>query len=200
MLIFILHSDQAIWWFGIPCAIFLVGKVKMIKRRIDGSGKSYVVCGTLLPSKVRKQRAFSSQPNLIKIDVKSKIITFRVYHIEMNKVNWLWQMDRLRFSISYLRWPIQEVMTFGFYQPVFKKVTLAGLNSLWQKRCQISVKNWIFNDPFHTKGLVLIIWVLRMIKSLESVFFLMKWGYPGHWGHWGRWGHWGHWGWKGFKA
>ena len=89
MLLFILHSDQAIWWFGIPCAIFLVGKVKMIKRRIDGSGKSYVVCGTLLPSKVRKQRAFSSQPNLIKIDVKSKIITFRVYHIEMNKVNWL---------------------------------------------------------------------------------------------------------------
>ena len=72
MLLFILHSDQAIWWFGIPCAIFLVGKVKMIKRRIDGSGKSYVVCGTLLPSKVRKQRAFSSQPNLIKIDVKSK--------------------------------------------------------------------------------------------------------------------------------
>ena len=37
-------------------------------------------------------------------------------------------MDRVTFSISYLRWPIQEVMTFGFYQPVFKKVTLAGFN------------------------------------------------------------------------
>ena len=66
--------------------------------------------------------------------------SYRVSHIEMNKLNWLWQMDRLRFSISYLRWPIQKVMTFGFYQPVFKKVTLAGLNSLWQKECQISVK------------------------------------------------------------
>ena len=89
----------------------------------------------------------------------------------MHKVNWLWQMDRLRFSISYLRWPIQEVMTFGFYQPVFKKVILAGLNSLWQKGCQISVKNWIFDDPFYKKGLVLIIWVLRMIKPSGSVIF-----------------------------
>ena len=95
-------------------------------------------------------------------------------HIEMNKVNWLWQMDRLRFWISYLRWPIQEVMTFGFYQTVFKKVTLAGLNSLWQKECQISVKNWIFDDLFHKKGLELVIWVLGMIKPSESVIFLMK--------------------------
>jgi hypothetical protein len=80
-------------------------------------------------------------------------------------------MDRLRFSISYLRWPIQKVMTFGFYQPIFKKVTLAGLNSLRQKGCQISVKNWIFDDPFHKQGLVLIIWVLRMITPSELVFF-----------------------------
>jgi hypothetical protein len=58
-------------------------------------------------------------------------------------------------------------MTFGFYQPIFKKVTLAGLNSLRQ----ISVKNWIFDDPFHKQGLVLIIWVLRMITPSELVFF-----------------------------
>ena len=121
-------------------------------------------------------------------------------HIEMNKVNWLWQMETLRFPISYLRWPIQEVMTFSFYQPVFKKVILAGLNSLRQKGCQISVKNWIFDDPFYKKGLVLIIWVLKMIKPSGSVKFLMKWGFRGHWGHWGCWGHWGHWGCSGFKA
>ena len=79
-------------------------------------------------------------------------------------------------------------------------MTSAGLNSLQQKGYQISVKNWIFDDPFHKKGLILVIWVLGMIKSLGSVDFLMKWGCWGHWGHWGCWGHWGHWGCRGFKA
>ena len=129
------------------------------------------------------------------------ITSYRVSHIEMHKVNWLWQMKRwLRFSISYLRWPIQEVMSFGFYQRVFKKVILAGFNSLRQKGCQISVKNWIFDDPFYKKGQVLIIWVLRTIKPSGSVIFLMNWGCWGHWGHWGCRGHWGHWGCRGFKV
>ena len=50
---------------------------------------------------------------------------------------------------------VQEVWKFEFHQSVFKKVTQAGLNSLRQKRYQISVKNWPFDDPFHKKGLVL---------------------------------------------
>ena len=45
-----------------------------------------------------------------------------------------------------------EVMTFWYLQPVFKKVTEAGLNSLEQKRYQIQVKNWIFDDPSNKKG------------------------------------------------
>ena len=81
-----------------------------------------------------------------------------------------------------------------------KKRTLAGLNSLWQKEYQISVKNWIFDDPLNKKGLFLVIWVLGMIKPSGSVDFLMKWGFWGHWGHWGCRGHWGHWGCRGFKA
>ena len=55
-------------------------------------------------------------------EVKTKL-DYRVSQIKTNKVNWLWKMDILRISISYLRWPIQEVMTFGFHQTVFKKVT-----------------------------------------------------------------------------
>ena len=81
-----------------------------------------------------------------------------------------------------------------------KKMTSAGLNSLWQKKYRILVKNWIFDDPFHKKGLVLVSWVLEMIKPSGSVIFLMKWGFWGHWGHWGCWGCRGHWGCKGFKA
>jgi hypothetical protein len=67
-------------------------------------------------------------------------------------------------------------------------------------RYQILLKNWIFDDPFHKMGLVLVIWVLGMIKPSGSVIFLMKWGCRGHWGHWGCWAHWGHWGCRGFKA
>ena len=70
-------------------------------------------------------------------------------------------------------------------------MTSAGLNSLRQKEYQISVKNWVFYVPFHKNGLLLVIYVLRMIKPSESVDFLIKWV---------RWGHWGHWGCKGFKG
>jgi hypothetical protein len=61
-------------------------------------------------------------------------------------------------------------------------MTAPGLNSLRQKECQISLKNWIFDnlknriidDLFHKKGLVLVSWVLGMIKPSGSVKFLMK--------------------------
>ena len=65
---------------------------------------------------------------------------------------------------------------------------------------QISVRNWIFDDPFHKKGLILVIRVLGMNKSSGSVNFKMKWDCWGHWGHWGCWGCWGHWGCRSFKA
>ena len=61
-----------------------------------------------------------------------------------------------------------------FINQFSKKMTFAGLNSLQQKEYQISVKNWIFDDPFHKKGQVLVIWVLGMIKPSGSVDLLMK--------------------------
>ena len=57
----------------------------------------------------------------------------------------------------------------------------------------ISLKNWIFYDPFHKM-------VPGMIQSSQSVMFLMKWGCKGHWGHGGRWGCRGHWGCRGSKV
>ena len=66
---------------------------------------------------------------------------------------------------------VQEVLKFVFHQQVFKKMTSAGLNSLQQKEYQISVKIWIFDDTFHKKGLVLVIWVLGIIKPSGSVDF-----------------------------
>ena len=45
----------------------------------------------------------------------------------------------------------------------------------------ISVKNWLFDDPFPQKGAVLVILVPGMTQPLESVMFLMKWGCRGSW-------------------
>ena len=131
---------------------------------------------------------------------KYQIYVYRVSHIEMYKVNWLWQIQRLIFLISYLWLHVQEVITFGFYQPVKKKVTLAGLNSLWQRGYQISVKNRIFDDPFYRKGPLLVILVPGMIQPSGSVKNLMKWGCWGHRGHLGCRGCRGHWGCRGSKV
>ena len=38
----------------------------------------------------------------------------------------------------------------------------------------ILVEIWIFDDPVHKKGLVMVIWVPGMIKPSGSVDFLMK--------------------------
>jgi hypothetical protein len=60
---------------------------------------------------------------------------------------------------------------FWVPQPFFKKITSADLNSLRQKDYQISVKIWIFDDPFHKKGPVLVILVPGMIQPSGSGSF-----------------------------
>ena len=65
---------------------------------------------------------------------------------------------------------------FEFHQPVFEKVVSAGLSSLGLKGYQILVKNWIFDDPFHKKGQVLVILVPGMIQPSGPGSFLAKKG------------------------
>ena len=74
---------------------------------------------------------------------------------------------------------LQEVWTFEFHQPIFKKVASAGLNSLQQKWYQILVKNWIFDDPFHKKLPVMVLLVPVMIRPSVSGSFLRKLGFRG---------------------
>ena len=81
--------------------------------------------------------------------------------------------------------------TFEFYQFISKKVTLTGLNSLWQKNCQVSVKIWSFDDLIPKKGPALIILVPMGIKYSKSGSFLRKKGFWGHRGHRCFWGCWG---------
>ena len=82
----------------------------------------------------------------------------------------------------------------------FQKSNIDWLQQPLTKIVLISVKNWIFNDPFHEKGPVLVILVPGMIQPSQSVMFLMKWGCKGHWGHGGCWGCRGHWGCRGSKV
>ena len=59
-----------------------------------------------------------------------------------------------------------------FHQPIFKKMISAGLNSLREKEYQISVKNGIFEDPCHKKGLIMVILGARddqTIRSIETI-------------------------------
>ena len=66
--------------------------------------------------------------------------------------------------ILYLWLLGHEGCPFVFHYPFFKKVASTGLNSLRQKGCQILVKNWTFDDPFHKKQQVLVILVPGTIR------------------------------------
>ena len=83
-----------------------------------------------------------------------------------------------------------------------KKHRLAS-TGVRQKRYQISVKIWVFDDLFHKKGLLLVILVPGMIQlSRSGSFFWVKedfWGCGGQWGCRGRWGQWGYRGSKAWK-
>ena len=105
---------------------------------------------------------------------------------------------KITFRLWWRDQCVPEVWGFEFHQSIFKKITKAGLNSLQQKGCQILVKNWIFEDPIHNKGPVLVILVARMIKQSGSGSFLRKKGCRGCWGQQGCRGHWGQWGCRGF--
>ena len=80
----------------------------------------------------------------------------------------------MRILIAYLWLHGHEGYPFVFHQPIFKKVALAGLNSLQHKGYQILVKHWIFEEPFLKKGQLLVILVPGMSQPSGSVIFLMK--------------------------
>ena len=109
------------------------------------------------------------------------LVIYRVSHNDMIKSKWLWGVERLRILMIHHLWLHgHKGNSFVFHQPVFKKIASAGLNSLRQKGCQILVKNWIFDDPFHKKGPLLVILGPGMIQPSGSVILLMKWGCWGH--------------------
>jgi hypothetical protein len=58
---------------------------------------------------------------------------------------------------------VSSVTHLCFINQFSKKIASAGLSSLRQKGYQISMKNWIFDDPFHKKGPVLVDLVPGMI-------------------------------------
>jgi hypothetical protein len=58
--------------------------------------------------------------------------------------------------------------------PIFNKNDIGWPQQPLTEKISDIRKNWIFDDQFHKKGLVLVIWVLEMIKPSGSVIFMMK--------------------------
>ena len=69
---------------------------------------------------------------------------FKKVHFSFLKSRVVWFKKNLCTGCSNSIWHTLEskMGTFEFYQFIFKKVILAGLSSLWQKRCQNSI--WYF--------------------------------------------------------
>ena len=55
--------------------------------------------------------------------IKSFQKLYRVSHIEMFLLNWLWQIEICKLDFAWRYLCIPEVMAFEFHPPVFKKVT-----------------------------------------------------------------------------
>ena len=116
-------------------------------------------------------------------------------------MNWLWQISiymqaRICLKVVLKSWDLDIWVS----STSFQKNNIGWPQQPPTEKVQISVKIWVFDDPFHKKRPVLVIWLPGGIQPSGAVMFLMKWGCWGHWGHWGCWGHWGHWGCRGFKA
>ena len=55
---------------------------------------------------------------------------YKVYHIEMDETKWFLGIERSIILLNYGAQWLWEIWTFESQPPVFKKLTLAGLNSL----------------------------------------------------------------------
>ena len=58
-----------------------------------------------------------------------------------------------------------------FHQPSLKKNNIGWPQQPLTEKVSYISKNWIFDDSFHKKELVLVIWVLRVMKSSGSVIY-----------------------------
>ena len=129
---------------------------------------------------------------LVKLLTDDNLVEYRVYQSKMDETKDL--RDR-RINIFVELWYLVALRSLDIWVSSIcfkKKVTLAGLIQPPTERVSYISAKWNFDDPFHKKGPVLVIWVPGMIQASGSVKILMKWDCRGHWGHWGCWGCWGH--------
>ena len=103
----------------------------------------------------------------VRIQIHTWCINFyRVSHIEMFLLKWLWQIEicKLDFVLRYLYIP--EVWKFEFHQPVFKKLTLAVASTAPARKFNMSFHNSIkiFTDIWY-----LFCW--RLLRPTYATFF-----------------------------
>jgi hypothetical protein len=91
------------------------------------------------------------------------------HKLSIDEVSFLHELHHPFFTSVFLRFG-----HLSFINQFSKKITKTGLNSLQQKGYQISVKNWIFEDPIHNKGPVLVILVAWTITQSGSGSFVLE--------------------------
>ena len=74
---------------------------------------------------------------------------YRVFHIEVFFLNWLWQIEICKLDFVWRWFWHPEIMQFEFQLPVFKEITHSGLNSLLQKK--LLKFTMIFHDSTKNK-------------------------------------------------
>ena len=101
-------------------------------------------CGTVIMTSGRS-RSFNKAINQT-AEIKS---LYRVFHIEVFFLNWLWQIEICKLDFVWRWFWHPEIMQFEFQLPVFKEITHSGLNSLLQKK--LLKFTMIFHDSTKNK-------------------------------------------------
>ena len=65
----------------------------------------------------------TSKKKTKKSTILSIFFTYRVFHIELFLLKWLWQIERWKLKFAWRYLYIPEVWKFEFHQPVSEKVT-----------------------------------------------------------------------------
>ena len=89
----------------------------------------------------------------------------------MALMNWLWRIRICKLNWIWRWFWNAEIGNFWVPQPFFKKITSAGLNSLNQKKYQISVKIGFLMIHFTKRGQYWTFWCQGWTNHLEQEVF-----------------------------
>ena len=101
-------------------------------------------------------------------------LMYRVFQLDMTYFEVQDGQLKMTSKFKKRKQHIWEIGTFEFYQYFFIKVTLAGLNSLWQKGCQNSTRHFMILLTISFFLNIKIKWYLLLYQGRSSYFCMSK--------------------------